>query len=169
MPYRKQQKQTLFYISDPKLFSFDKFDITEYSDFMKINTKIRYGLRMIVLLAENKKLINTAELGKQMDVSPKYLRKLAGPLEKAHIIKSIQGIHGGYILNITPENISIKMIFNAFNEEFQISQCLKIKKCGFFDECKVSRVWLYLEKMLEKEFFHISIADIISEKFVTGR
>lgn len=136
---------------------------------MKINTKIRYSLRMVVQLAENKTVINTAELGKKMKVSPKYLRKLAGPLEKAKIIKSIQGIHGGYVLNKSPKKVSIKMVFDAFNEDFQISQCLKIKKCGLFNECKVSRVWFYLEKMLEREFFHISIADILSEKFVSYR
>ncbi len=58
---------------------------------MKINSKIRYGLRMMVILAEAGGLINTSELGKKMLVSPKYLRKLAGPLEKHQLIKSVQG------------------------------------------------------------------------------
>jgi len=62
---------------------------------MKINTKIRYGLRMLVILAERGTLINTCELGETMLVSPKYLRKLAGPLEKHNLIRSIQGIYGG--------------------------------------------------------------------------
>lgn len=124
---------------------------------------------MIVLLAENKRVINTVELGKKMEVSPKYLRKLAGPLEKAKIIKSIQGIHGGYILNKVPEKVSIKMVFDALNEDLQISQCLEIKKCALFDECKVKGVWLYLQKVLEKKFFKISIANILADDYFSEK
>ena len=50
---------------------------------MKINTKIRYGLRMLIAIAQSDKLVNTTELGKHMRVSPKYLRKLAGPARKS--------------------------------------------------------------------------------------
>ena len=120
---------------------------------------------MLVLLSEQKKIINTTEIGREMEVSPKYLRKLAGPLEKKKLINSIQGIHGGYILKKNPRQISLKMIFDAFEEDITFSKCLKIKKCELFDECKVRHLWKYLEKKLEKEFLNISIYDILSGKF----
>lgn len=132
---------------------------------MKINTKIRYGLRMLVFLAESDQILNTAELGTKMNVSPKYLRKLAGPLEKANLIKSIQGIHGGYLIKKHPCEISLKMIFNAFDEDINLSNCLKIVKCSLFEDCVVRPLWEHLEKVLENEFFNLSIEDILQGKF----
>jgi Rrf2 family cysteine metabolism transcriptional repressor len=82
---------------------------------MKINTKIRYGLRMVIAIAQANKLVNTTELGSGMHVSSKYLRKLAGPLEKSGLIKSTQGIYGGYELNKRPEEINIGMILDMSN------------------------------------------------------
>ncbi len=132
---------------------------------MKINTKIRYGLRMLVFLAEADRVLNTAEVGAAMNVSPKYLRKLAGPLEKANLIKSIQGIHGGYRIKKHPREISLKMIFYAFDEDINLSNCLKIFKCTLFEDCVVRPLWDHLEKVLENEFFNLSIENILQGKF----
>lgn len=132
---------------------------------MRINTKIRYGIRMLILLAESQNVVNTAELGAKMHVSPKYLRKLAGPLEKAKLIKSIQGIHGGYMLNKAASAISFTNVFEAFNEKIKLTDCLKLGKCTLFDDCLVRPFWEYLENKIEKEFFDISIADIKNGKF----
>jgi Rrf2 family protein len=120
---------------------------------------------MLVLLAQSQNVLNTAELGAGMNVSPKYLRKLAGPLEKADLIKSIQGIHGGYQIKKKPGDISLKMIFEAFDEDTGLSNCIKIVKCSLFDDCLVRPLWDHLENLLEKEFFSLSIQDILKGTF----
>ncbi len=131
---------------------------------MKINTKIRYGLRMVIAIAQAQKLVNTTELGKSMRVSPKYLRKLAGPLEKAGLIKSVQGIYGGYELNQSPEEISIRKILDAFHESFSWTDCVLGKKCELSDSCQAKQVWTMLEKTLQAHFLPISIRDILNNK-----
>ncbi|MBN2400600.1 Rrf2 family transcriptional regulator [candidate division KSB1 bacterium] len=131
---------------------------------MKINTKIRYGLRMVIAIAQADKLVNTTELGNGMDVSPKYLRKLAGPLEKAGLIKSVQGIYGGYELNKNPEEITIRMIFNAYHEQLSWTDCVLGKKCKLRDSCQAKQVWEMLEKTLQMHFLPISIRDILNNK-----
>lgn len=132
---------------------------------MRINTKIRYGLRMLVRLAQAEGVLNTVELGKDIEVSPKYLRKLAGPLENAGVINSIQGVHGGYLLGQDPENISLREIFDAFGEDTSLSRCFSKKKCPLYDDCLVRPLWTYLENIFEKEFRRISLKDILTGKF----
>jgi Rrf2 family transcriptional regulator, iron-sulfur cluster assembly transcription factor len=132
---------------------------------MKINTKIRYGLRMLVLLAEARKVVNTAELGKKMQVSPKYLRKLAGPLERHQLIKSVQGIYGGYALNKKPDEITLATIFDAFDENINITGCTSSDGCPLNEECLTRPVWSHLEKMISNEFHNISIQLILAQKF----
>ena len=131
---------------------------------MKINTKIRYGLRMLIAIAQSGKLINTTELGKEMRVSSKYLRKLAGPLEKAGLIKSVQGIYGGYELNKKTEEITLLMLMDAFHERVSLSDCLLGKKCELTDSCLAKQVWEMLEKTIETHFLPISIHDILTSK-----
>jgi Rrf2 family protein len=133
---------------------------------MKINTKIRYGLRMMIAIAQANKLVNTTELGSRMHVSPKYLRKLAGPLEKAGLIKSIQGIYGGYELDKSPEEITICMILEAYHEQLSLTDCVLGKKCELKDSCQAKQVWEMLEKTLQMHFLPISIQDILDNKVV---
>lgn len=132
---------------------------------MKINTKIRYGLRMLVYLAECNKVVNTAELGKKMQVSPKYLRKLAGPLERHHLIKSVQGIYGGYTLDKKAEEITLASIFDAFEENINITGCSSQDGCPLNEECLTRPVWEYLENLVSNAFYKITIASILNNKF----
>jgi len=133
---------------------------------MKINTKIRYGLRMVIAIAQANKIVNTTELGSSMRVSPKYLRKLAGPLEKAGLIKSMQGIYGGYKLDKNPAEINIRMILDAYHEQLSWTDCVLGKKCELRDSCQAKQVWAMLEKTLQMHFLPISIRDILDNKVI---
>lgn len=131
---------------------------------MKINTKIRYGLRMLVLLAESKQVVNTADLGEKMKVSPKYLRKLAGPLERNNLIRSVQGIYGGYTLGKEPKKITLAMIFEAFDEDINITGCTSKEGCPLNEECLTKPVWEHLENLISKEFHNITIFKIVENQ-----
>lgn len=132
---------------------------------MKINTKIRYGLRMLLSLAEANEVVNTAVLGEKMQVSPKYLRKLAGPLEKYGLIKSVQGIYGGYALNKKNGEISISSIFDAFDEKINLSGCTGDENCPLNENCLARPLWEHLENMIQDEFYRITLAEILENKF----
>ena len=133
---------------------------------MKLNTKIRYSLRMIILLASNQGVMNTIMLGEKMLVSPKYLRKLAGPLEKSKIIKSVQGIYGGYLLNKKPEDITLEMIFKANNVSPNISNCMQNKKCLLMNECLARPLWEYFESLIKNKFFDLTVRDILDKNYL---
>jgi len=133
---------------------------------MKINTKLRYGLRMLLALAEQPdKVRSTAELGETMLVSPKYLRKLAGPLERADLIDSVQGIYGGYRLKKPPGEISIQMIFAAFDEKIRLSHCVNGDQCPLLDTCHARPLWDYLVDLIEYRFSSITLVDILQRTF----
>ena len=131
---------------------------------MKINTKIRYGLRMLIAIAQGDRLINTTELSRMMNVSPKYLRKLAGPMEKAGLIKSVQGIYGGYEMNKKPEEITMQLLMAAFNERLSLTDCVLGKKCNLEDSCLARQVWEMLDRTLHEHFLPVTIRDILQNK-----
>ena len=100
-----------------------------------------------------------------MLVSPKYLRKLAGPLERSDLIKSVQGIYGGYALNKKPDEITLATIFDAFEENINITGCTSKDGCPLNEDCLTRPVWSHLEKLISSEFRNISIQLILNQKY----
>jgi len=100
-----------------------------------------------------------------MVVSPKYLRKLAGPIEKAGLILSVQGKYGGYKLNKNADRISVADIFTAYDESHHISGCTKDSGCILSENCITSNLWLHFEELISREFFNVTLDKIIANKF----
>lgn len=67
---------------------------------MKISTKGRYGLTVMIELARKygSGPISLKSIAEDKDLSAHYLEQLAAPLRNAGLIKSIRGAYGGYIL-----------------------------------------------------------------------
>src|SRR5690625_2146808 len=74
---------------------------------MKISTKGRYGLTIMIELARKygKGPISLKSIAEDNDLSAHYLEQLAAPLRNAGLIKSIRGAYGGYILGKEPMTI----------------------------------------------------------------
>lgn len=118
---------------------------------------------MLVMLAERGEVMNTAELGEKMQVSPKYLRKLAGPLDKAGLISSIQGIYGGYLLDKKADEITLANIFEAFGEKIDITGCSGDENCPLNEECLTRPLWEHLRNIVQVEFHKITIKKLLNK------
>ncbi|WP_164668516.1 cysteine metabolism transcriptional regulator CymR [Virgibacillus doumboii] len=74
---------------------------------MKISTKGRYGLTIMIELARKHGEGPTSlkEIAREKDLSEHYLEQLASPLRNAGLIKSVRGAYGGYVLAKEPDEI----------------------------------------------------------------
>lgn len=75
---------------------------------MKISTKGRYGLTIMIELAKNNGNgpISLKSIAKDKGLSEHYLEQLVAPLRNAGLVKSVRGAYGGYILAKEPTNIT---------------------------------------------------------------
>ncbi|RBW70440.1 cysteine metabolism transcriptional regulator CymR [Bacillus taeanensis] len=75
---------------------------------MKISTKGRYGLTIMMALARKHGEGPTSlkSIAKEHNLSEHYLEQLIAPLRNARLVKSIRGAYGGYILAHEPETIT---------------------------------------------------------------
>ncbi|APH04275.1 cysteine metabolism transcriptional regulator CymR [Bacillus weihaiensis] len=75
---------------------------------MKISTKGRYGLTIMIELAKKHGEGPTSlkSIAQAHNLSEHYLEQLIAPLRNARLVKSIRGAYGGYILGDEPENIT---------------------------------------------------------------
>ncbi len=75
---------------------------------MKISTKGRYGLTIMIELAKRfgEGPISLKTIAQTHDLSEHYLEQLISPLRNAGLVKSVRGAYGGYILAGEPANIT---------------------------------------------------------------
>jgi len=75
---------------------------------MKISTKGRYGLTIMIELAKRygEGPISLKTIAQINDLSEHYLEQLISPLRNAGLVKSIRGAYGGYILADEPSKIT---------------------------------------------------------------
>jgi len=112
---------------------------------MKISTKVRYATRAMLELAlqpgHHPVLIET--IAKNQDLSKKYLETLLNTLKNNGLVKSIRGKGGGYLLNLKPENITVKDIYIAIEGKHALVDCLENEKlCNRSDVCATQDLWL---------------------------
>jgi Rrf2 family transcriptional regulator, cysteine metabolism repressor len=75
---------------------------------MKISTKGRYGLTIMIELAKKhgEGPISLKTIAQSNDLSEHYLEQLIAPLRNAGLVKSIRGAYGGYVLGDEPSKIT---------------------------------------------------------------
>lgn len=75
---------------------------------MKISTKGRYGLMLLVDLAQNDNGLPVAlkTVAERQGLSEHYLEQLIAPLRNRGYVKSVRGAYGGYILAMPSSEIT---------------------------------------------------------------
>jgi Rrf2 family iron-sulfur cluster assembly transcriptional regulator len=131
---------------------------------MKIPTMFRYGVRMVVTLAQKGEVISTAGLAKEMGVSPLYLRQLAPVLERAGIIEGFRGARGGYRLKVRPGEVTLFEILQAFDEDFSLLDCVKSSNsCPRSPDCTTRYLWKTLSNGLKRTLQDMTLKELITK------
>lgn len=107
---------------------------------MKISTKGRYALRLMIDLAQQPKEIPTPlkDISERQDISIKYLEQIVSALCRAGLIHSVRGAMGGYLLNREPNEYTAKEIIEAAEGPISCVSCLEgnANHCKHYEECR---------------------------------
>lgn len=137
---------------------------------MKISTRGRYGLKAMVDIAthsQDNNCVCLKSIAERTGISESYLEQLISLLKKADIVKSIRGASGGYVLNKTPEEITVGDILRVVEGPLELVECLsKDESCGSgdCDNCITKEVWAKLSKSVSETADNISLADLVYNK-----
>jgi Rrf2 family protein len=97
-----------------------------------ISQTAEYALRAMVFLAMRNSAATGQEIAQTTRVPAGYLSKLMQQLVKAKLVNSQRGIGGGFVLAISPSEISILDVINAVDPLERIKTCpLGIASHGF--------------------------------------
>ena len=93
---------------------------------MKISTKGRYVLRMLIDLAEHQGdgYIPLKEIAQRQGISKKYLEQIVPMLNKSDILRTNRGFQGGYRLAKSPEKYTVGDILRLTEGSLAPVACL---------------------------------------------
>lgn len=131
---------------------------------MKISTKGRYALRLMVDLAVNNtgEPISLKDIAKRLDVSDKYLEQIISVLNKARFVRSVRGAQGGYILAKKPEEYTVGMILRLTEGSLAPVSCAEEDGvCERMDECAASMVWKKLNDAISGVVDNITLDELV--------
>jgi Rrf2 family protein len=135
---------------------------------MKISTKGRYALDMLLDLAEHRTdgFIALKDIAKRQEISKKYLEQIVSILNRPDILKTNRGYQGGYQLAKSPENYTVGEILRITEGGFAPVSCLEqgANSCEMSSGCAMLYVWEGLYDVINDYLDNITLQDILDHK-----
>ena len=134
---------------------------------MLISTKGRYGVMIMVYLAENynKGHKPLKEIASSQDLSEKYLEQIINPLTKAGLLTSYRGAQGGYALSKPPTEIAVGDILRILEGSLAPVYCVAENgvKCSKLHSCNSVVVWKKIKDAIDDVVDNMTLNDLISD------
>lgn len=139
---------------------------------MKISTKGRYALRMLLDLAEHREdgYIALKDIAKRQDISKKYLEQIVPILNRSDLLRTNRGNQGGYMLVKAPSQYTVGEILRLTEGNFAPVACVgkNPEECARSAECPTLPVWQGLYKVISEYLDGITLQDIIDQQNARG-
>jgi len=132
---------------------------------MKISTKGRYALRLMLDLAVNNtgEYITIKSIAARQEISDKYLEQIITQLSRAGYVKSTRGAQGGYRLAMAPKEYTVGMILRLIEGNLTPVSCLddSPNQCNRANQCATLMVWEKLDNAIDQVIDNITLADLV--------
>ncbi len=135
---------------------------------MKVSTKGRYALRMLLDLAEhqNDGYVALKDIAERQGISKKYLEQIVPALNKSDILRTNRGFQGGYRLAKSPDKYTVGDILCLTEGNLAPVSCLEHEpiECERSCECPTLPVWQGLYKVIKEYLDSVTLQDIIDQQ-----
>ena len=132
---------------------------------VKISTKGRYALRMMLDLAEHQGdgYVALKDIAQRQGISKKYLEQIVPMLGRADVLRTTRGYQGGYRLARAPQEYTVGEILCLTEGGLAPVACLDqhpnpCPRCG---ACATLPMWEGLERVIRNYLDGITLQDLL--------
>jgi FeS assembly SUF system regulator len=129
---------------------------------LRISKLTDYATVILAVLAEQPERVQTAtSLAEQTRIAAPTVSKLLKQLQRASLVTSTRGLHGGYQLARPATQISAAAILDALEGPVTLTDCAAGQgHCGIEETCRVGRVWQRLNLAIRRSLYEVSLAQL---------
>lgn len=133
---------------------------------MRLSTRSRYGVRLMLALAANKqkKPVFLKDIANAEEISEKYLSQIIIPLKGKGLVTTFRGAHGGYLLSRPASEINLRDIVEPLEGDLSLVDCVTNPGiCDRANECATREVWDELSSLLLNFLETVTLEDLIKK------
>ena len=135
---------------------------------MKISTKGRYALRLMLDLAINNtgEFITIKSIAARQEISDKYLEQIITQLSRAGFVKSSRGAQGGYRLAKEPKEYTVGMILRLIEGSLAPVSCVEeeVSDCSRYGCCATAFVYNRINDAVNEVVDSITLEDLVERQ-----
>ena len=134
---------------------------------MKVSTKGRYALRMLLDLAEHRGggFISLKEIAERQNISKQYLEQIVSLLNTSNMLRTNRGKQGGYMLAKQPSEYTVREILRITEGSLAPVACLEeeVNLCDKATYCKTLSMLTGLQKVINDYLNNVTLQDMVEE------
>src|ERR1700739_3918649 len=129
---------------------------------LRISRLTDYATVLLGALAGDPSRVKTATaLAERTHIAAPTVSKLLKQLQRAGLVTSTRGLHGGYQLARPAAQISAAEILDALEGPGALTDCAAGHgNCEIEDSCRVTRVWQRLNLAMRRALYDVSLAQL---------
>jgi FeS assembly SUF system regulator len=129
---------------------------------LRISRLTDYATVVLAILAEQPERVQTATaLAERTHITAPTVSKLLKQLQRANLVTSTRGLHGGYQLARPAAQITAADILDALEGPVALTDCSAGEgHCGIESNCRVGRVWQRLNMAIRRSLQDVSLAQL---------
>lgn len=134
---------------------------------MKLSTKGRYGVRLMIDLALHygEGPILLKDIAERQGISEKYLWHLVDSLKISGFVNSTRGSHGGYALAKRPSEVNLNDIVSVLEGKLCLVDCVENPSiCKRSQTCAARDVWEEVSEKIAKTLETITLQNMVEKQ-----
>lgn len=133
---------------------------------MKISTKGRYALRLMVdlAMAESEGYVSLKDIADRQNISAKYMEQIIALLKNARLVGSVRGPRGGYRLSRDAGSYTVGEILRLTEGSLAPVACVDSSDpvaCERCDGCATVELWRKLDTAISQVVDNMTLADLV--------
>lgn len=133
---------------------------------MKMSTKGRYGLRLMIDIAINGENtpVSLKDIALRQEISEKYLEQIIIKLSRAGLVRGVRGAHGGYMLGHAAKEISAGDILRVVEGGLAPVDCVRQGEesmCSRAEFCVTIDLWRDIKEAVESVVDNKTLEELV--------
>lgn len=137
---------------------------------MRISKKVEYALIGLLHMSQKdrQQLTTAKELAQTYHIPPQLMGKVLQQLARRRLIRSVQGVKGGYRIHEPIHKLNFSQVYDAIEGPIKIVSCMYKKNrsiCEQHSFCIIKNPMEVIQEKMEKLFRQLILEDLRNEVF----
>ncbi|MBO7196883.1 MAG: Rrf2 family transcriptional regulator [Clostridia bacterium] len=136
---------------------------------MRITLESDYALRILTAMAEYKDVTDAKTIANDTSVTIRFALKILHKLVQGDLVQSYKGVNGGYMLRMSPDEITLKRVIELIDGPIAIARCLDSGEgCSLNCDksaCDYHHIFDIISIDLANKLNKITIKDVINKNY----